>query len=53
MITKIEAAKIATNAGCHMIICDGRLENPLLQFARNTMLNSAGFRATDKANECS
>ena len=31
MVTKIEAAKIATNAGCHMIICDGRVDNPLLK----------------------
>jgi len=31
MITKIEAAKISMNAGCHMIICDGRLNNPLLK----------------------
>lgn len=47
MITKIEAAKIATNAGCHMIICDGRLENPLIQLQE---INSkfSWFRATDK-----
>ncbi|MDC0093432.1 glutamate 5-kinase [Alphaproteobacteria bacterium] len=31
MVTKIEAAKIATNAGCHMVICDGRVDNPLLK----------------------
>jgi glutamate 5-kinase len=31
MITKIEAAKIATKAGCNMIICDGRSINPLLK----------------------
>ena len=31
MITKIEAAKIATKAGCNMIICDGRFMNPLLK----------------------
>ena len=30
MITKIEAAKISTTAGCDMIICDGRLNNCLL-----------------------
>jgi len=47
MITKIEAAKIATNAGCHMIICDGRLDNPLTQLQE---INSkfSWFRATDK-----
>ncbi|MAQ07659.1 MAG: glutamate 5-kinase [SAR116 cluster bacterium] len=29
MITKIEAARIATNAGCHVIISNGKLNNPL------------------------
>ncbi len=29
MITKIEAAKIATNAGCNVIISNGTLEEPL------------------------
>jgi len=29
MITKLEAARIATRAGCHMIICDGRATAPL------------------------
>ncbi|MBX7147154.1 MAG: glutamate 5-kinase [Alphaproteobacteria bacterium] len=29
MITKLAAAKIATQAGCHMIIANGRLDNPL------------------------
>ena len=47
MITKIEAAKIATNAGCHMIICDGQQENPLIQLQE---INSkfSWFKATDK-----
>ena len=31
MITKIEAARISTAAGCHMIICDGREPEPLLR----------------------
>ena len=29
MVTKLEAARIATSAGCHMVICDGREERPL------------------------
>ena len=47
MITKIEAAKIATNAGCHMIICDGRLDNPLIQL-QEINAKFSWFRATDK-----
>ena len=30
MITKIEAAKIATKSGCQMIISSGRVKNPIL-----------------------
>ncbi len=29
MITKIEAARIAMQAGCHMVICDGRIPRPI------------------------
>jgi glutamate 5-kinase len=29
MATKLQAARIATRAGCDMIICDGRSDNPL------------------------
>nr|CAG4635620.1 EOG090X0ACU [Artemia franciscana] len=29
MITKILAAKIATESACHMIICDGRIDRPI------------------------
>ena len=29
MVTKLEAARISTTAGCHMIICDGRDPEPL------------------------
>jgi glutamate 5-kinase len=29
MVTKIEAARIATQAGCHMVICNGTAENPI------------------------
>jgi glutamate 5-kinase len=29
MVTKIEAAKIATTGGTHLVIADGRIENPL------------------------
>ena len=34
MRTKIEAGKIATQAGAHMIIADGRVKNPLQVVAR-------------------
>jgi glutamate 5-kinase len=46
MITKIEAAKISMNAGCHMIICDGRLDNPLLKLKDNETFFS-WFKAKD------
>ena len=29
MVTKLEAARIANGAGCHMVICDGREARPL------------------------
>ena len=29
MVTKIEAARIATEAGCHMAICNGKALNPI------------------------
>ena len=29
MVTKIEAAKIATSAGTHLVIASGRIEHPL------------------------
>ena len=34
MATKIEAAKIATNGGAHMVIADGRLLHPVARIAR-------------------
>ncbi|MDC3409870.1 glutamate 5-kinase [Alphaproteobacteria bacterium] len=46
MITKIEAAKISMNAGCHMIICDGRLNNPLLKLQDSHTVFS-WFKAKD------
>ena len=46
MVTKIEAAKISMNAGCHMIICDGRLNNPLLKLEENEKTFS-WFKAKD------
>ena len=39
MVTKIEAARIATQAGCHMVICNGTTSSPI-----NAMLN--GTRTT-------
>ena len=47
MITKIEAAKIANNAGCHMIICDGRDSNPLQKLQKENQKFS-WFEATNK-----
>ena len=44
MVTKIEAAKISTNAGCHMIICDGRINNPLLKL-QQTKTKFSWFKA--------
>ena len=46
MVTKIEAAKISMNAGCHMIIWDGRLDNPLLKLEENEKTFS-WFKAKD------
>jgi glutamate 5-kinase len=46
MITKIEAAKISMNAGCHMIICDGRIDNPLLKLSDPETIFS-WFKAKD------
>ena len=43
MITKLEAARIAMNAGCSMVICDGRVDRPvnsLIQGARNTVFRA-------------
>ena len=47
MITKIEAAKISTTAGCNMIICDGRLNNPLKNLKQNNS-NFSWFKASDR-----
>ena len=33
MKTKIAAAKIATASGCHMLICEGQINNPLSRLA--------------------
>jgi glutamate 5-kinase len=43
MVTKLEAARIATSAGCSMIICDGRDPRPLTALeagARNTIFTA-------------
>ena len=47
MITKIEAAKIATKAGCNMIICDGRSISPLLKLDHQETKFS-WFKANEK-----
>jgi glutamate 5-kinase len=43
MVTKLEAARIATNAGCDMVICDGRPLGPLSRLrdgARSTLFHA-------------
>ncbi|WP_438996451.1 glutamate 5-kinase [Candidatus Puniceispirillum sp.] len=43
MVTKLEAARIATSAGCSMIICNGRDPRPLMAIkagARNTIFTA-------------
>ena len=47
MVTKIEAAKIATKAGCNMIICDGRPKSPLLELNQQEAKFS-WFKANEK-----
>ena len=45
MITKLEAARISTAAGCHMIICDGREPEPLLRLEKGAVCSC--FIATE------
>ena len=40
MVTKIEAAKIATMGGCQTMIIDGRMAHPLLQENRYSLFTS-------------
>ena len=43
MVTKLEAARIATSAGCKMIICNGQNRGPLAQLqtgAKHTLFNA-------------
>ncbi len=35
MITKLEAAKICINSGCHMFIANGKKNNPILNMIKN------------------
>ena len=35
MMTKLEAASICMNAGCHMFISDGRVKNPILKMIKD------------------
>ncbi len=46
MVTKIEAAKIAIDAGTHMVIASGKVENPLARLANGGMC-SWFFARTD------
>ena len=45
MVTKLEAARISTAAGCHMIICDGRDPEPLSLLEKGA--NCSCFIATE------
>ena len=49
MITKLEAARIATKAGCGMVICDGRPLGPLSKLrdgARSTLFHAGASPLT-------
>ena len=49
MVTKLEAARIATNAGCDMVICDGRPLGPLSRLrdgARSTLFHAGASPLT-------
>ena len=46
MVTKLEAARIATSAGCNMVICDGREDNPLDRLFKGE--RCTWFRASSK-----
>ena len=49
MVTKLEAARIATNAGCDMVICDGRPLGPLSKLrdgARSTLFHAGASPLT-------
>lgn len=46
MITKIEAAQIATNGGCHMVICQGSETNPISHLLEGAACS--WFRASAK-----
>ena len=51
MRTKIEAGKIATTAGCHMVIASGHVDNPLAAIdagARATWFLTAGNPVTSR-----
>ena len=49
MVTKLEAARIATKAGCDMVICDGRPLGPLSRLrdgARSTLFHAGASPLT-------
>jgi glutamate 5-kinase len=48
MVTKIEAAKLATNSGVHVIIADGREENIILRLASGEAVGSHFLPTTSK-----
>lgn len=46
MVTKIEAGRIATQAGCHMVICNGTATNPITTLIKGG--TATWFTATAK-----
>lgn len=42
MFTKIEAAKIATTGGAHMVIADGRVANPIARISQHVRASADG-----------
>jgi len=48
MVTKIQASKIATNAGCNVIITNGKCNNPISQLINNVQYGTL-FKANKKS----
>ena len=48
MVTKIQASKIATNAGCNVIITNGKCDNPISQLINNVQYGTL-FKANKKS----
>ena len=48
MVTKIQASKIATNAGCNVIITNGKCDNPISELINNVQYGTL-FKANKKS----